>query len=429
MASQKATVALMHVAWVLKHKPKTLLEVMGNRETIEKFKEWIESWNKGVPKKRAAFLYGPVGVGKTVVVEALSKDLNMELVEKNASDYRTQEAIKKFAGLASQYGTLFGRKRLILLDELDGITGTEDRGGVQAITEIIKTSSCPIVLIANNPYDPRFATLRSYCLLLEFKKVSAREVVAHLSQICSREGITAEEEALKFIAQRSEGDVRSAVNDLQALAQGKKTLTYEDVSWLAYRDRKDIIFNVLRLILYSKTCNGAKDAIDIADIDPDMLFEWIYENVPYHYTDLRDLAKAMDALSMADVFRGQVRATQDWKLTRYVVDFMSAGVAMSRQYSKHGGWIPFRFPERIKWLSATRAERQIKATIGLKVKKRCHISAIRAIKEFLPYLRIIFKNDAAMAADIAKWLVLDADMVEYLAGNKKQVTAVLKKLE
>ena len=225
----------MYEVWTIKHKPKTLAEVVGNKEAKRKLLEWIKSWEKGVPNKRAAFLYGPPGIGKTVTVEALANDLNMELVEKNASDYRTENAIKRFAGLASQYGTLFGRKRLILLDELDGISGQEDRGGLAAITNIVKTAMCPIILIANDPYDPRFSTLRSLCLMIEFKKPSAREIVPLLRRICLKEGIEAEEAALKFIAQRAQGDVRSAINDLQALAQGKKRLTYDDVAWLAYR--------------------------------------------------------------------------------------------------------------------------------------------------------------------------------------------------
>lgn len=109
----------MHAAWTEKYKPRTLSEVIGNAEAIQKLRQWVTSWNRSIPKKRAAFLYGPTGVGKTVCVEALARDLQMELVEKNASDYRTAEAIQSFAGLASQYGTLFGARRLILLDELD----------------------------------------------------------------------------------------------------------------------------------------------------------------------------------------------------------------------------------------------------------------------------------------------------------------------
>jgi replication factor C large subunit len=410
----------LYAAWVVKHKPKTLAEVIGNKESIQKFIEWIKSWDKGIPKKRAAFLYGPPGIGKTVTVEALAHDIQMELVEKNASDYRTEDAINRFAGLASQYGSLFGGKRVVLLDELDGLTGSADRGGVKAITDIVKTAQCPIVLIANNAYDPRFSNLRSYCLLVEFKKPPAGEVARHLKRICIGEGIQADEEALKFIAQRSGGDVRSAVNDLQALAQGKKSLTYEDVSWLGYRDRQDTIFSVLRMIIYGRTCLSAKQAVDMADVDIDMLFEWIYENVPEHLTDPHDLARAMDALSIADVYRGRIRATQDWSFTRYVIDYMTAGVAMARQNTKTHGWIPFKFPMRIQMLSRSKAERAMQLSVGRKIKRRCHISANRASKEVLPFLKIIFKNDTDMAAGLAKWLDLDAEMVEYLAGTKEK---------
>ena len=409
----------MYSAWTFKHKPKTLKEVVGNREAIQKLVDWIKSWDKGIPKKRAAFLYGPPGIGKTVTVEALANDLKMELVEKNASDYRTEEAINRFAGLASQYGSLFGAKRLILLDELDGLTGTADKGGVKAITDVIKTAQCPIVLIANNAYDPRFSNLRNYCLLIEFKKPTASEVLSRLKTICLREGIQAEESALKFIANRSEGDVRSAVNDLQALAQGKRKLTYEDVSWLGYRDRQEAIFTVLRMIIYGKTCEGAKRAVDMADVDIDMLFEWVYENVPAHLTDPHDLARAMDALSVADVYRGRIRSTQDWSLVRYVIDFMTAGVAMARVNTKTSEW-RFRFPERIQMLSRSKAERAMQLEIGRKIKRRCHISANRASKEIIPYLRIIFKNNIEMAAGLTKWLDLSPEMVDYLAENEER---------
>lgn len=413
----------MYAAWTVKHKPATTAEIVGNTEAIKTFSDWVNSWSKGVPKKRAAFLYGPPGVGKTVTVEALANDLHMELVEKNASDYRTEDAINRFAGLASQYGSLFGVKRIILLDELDGLTGNADKGGVKAITEIVKTAQCPIVLIANSAYDPRFANLRSYCLLIEFKKPAASEVAKHLKRISDREGIQVDENALKFIAQRSEGDVRSAVNDFQALAQGKKRLIYDDVSWLGYRDRQDSIFNVLKMIIYGRTCLGAKQAVDIADVDIDMLFEWIYENIPAHLSDPHDLAQAMDALSMADVYRGRIRSTQDWSFTRYVIDYMTAGVAMARQRSRVHGWLPFKFPGRLQSLSRSKAERAMQLSIGFKIKRKCHISAARASKEILPYLKIIFKNNADMAAGIAKWLDLDAEMVEYLVGSKEKAEA------
>ncbi|MBS7659412.1 MAG: replication factor C large subunit [Candidatus Bathyarchaeia archaeon] len=407
----------MYLPWTIKHKPRTLKEVIGNEEAKLELVNWIKSWDRGIPEKRAAFLYGPPGVGKTVTVEALANDFQMELIEKNASDYRTEEVIKRFAGLASQYGTLFGRRRIILLDELDGLTGNADKGGVKAITDIIKETQCPVILIANNAYDPRFITLRNYCLLIEFKKPKVSEVLEYLKVICKREGIQAEDAALKFIANRSEGDVRSAIIDLQATAQGKKILTYNDVAWLGYRDRQENIFTVLKMIIYARTCDGAKRAANMADIDMDMLFEWIYENVPSHITDPHDLARAMDALSLADIYRGRIKRTQDWSFMRYFIDYMTAGVAMSRVNTKVAGWAPFKFPQRIQMLTKTKSEREMMLGIALKIKRKCHISANRAIKEFLPYLRVIFRNNSEMAAKIAKWLELDPEMINYLTGS------------
>ena len=416
----------MYTAWTVKHKPRTLTEIVGNAEAIGKFVDWIKSWERGVPKKRAAFLYGPPGIGKTVTVEATAHDFKLEFVEKNASDYRTEEAINQFAGLASQYRSLFGGSRMILLDELDGLTGTSDRGGVKATTDVVKTAQCPVVLVANNAYDPRFTNLRSYCLLIEFKKPATGEVAKHLKQICEQEGIHADENALKFIAQRSGGDVRSAVNDLQALGQDKKKLAYENVSWLGYRDRQENIFNVLRMIVYGKTCASAKQAANMVDVDTDMLFEWIYENVPAHLTDPHDLADAMNALAIADVYRGRIRATQDWGFMRYVIDYMTAGVAMARKNTKASGWIPFRFPQRIQMLSRSKVERAMRLSIGAKVKRKSHISALRASKEIVPYLKIIFKNNEQMAAGLAKWLDLDQDMVENLVGSEEKAKAIIK---
>jgi replication factor C large subunit len=418
----------VYTAWTVKHKPKTVAEIVGNSEAISTLERWLKSWENGIPKKRAAFLHGPTGIGKTVTVEALANDLNIELIEKNASDYRTQEKISQFAGLASQYRSFFGKKRIILLDEMDGVYGNVDRGAIPAITKIIKNTRCPIILIANDFWDKKFVAFRDKkkYLIIEFKKPPASQVLKHLKRICARENIAAEEEALRFIAQRSEGDLRSAINDLQALAHGKKRLTYDDVSWLAYRDRKDVIFSVMRLVLYGKTCDTAKQAVDLADVDLDMLFEWIYENAPRHFNVPSELTKAMEALATADLYRARIRKTRNWKLMRYVIDFMTAGVAMARDKSKPSGWIPFRFPQRIRTLSSSRAERGKKKEIGKKIKRRMHISTLVAQKDVLPYLKVIFESNPQMAAGLTKWFNFDEEEVNYIAGGKRQAKAILK---
>ncbi|MBS7605493.1 MAG: replication factor C large subunit [Candidatus Bathyarchaeia archaeon] len=401
------------VPWTVKYKPKSLSEVIGNEESKKKIVEWLRSWEKGIPEKKALFIYGPPGVGKTVTVEALANDFNMEIIMTDASIYRTEETVKRFAGRASQLGSLFGRRKLIVFDEVDGITGTADAGGLAEIIKVIENTRAPVILIANDAWDPRFASLRNLSLLVEFKRLSISEVMKHLARICAKEGIVAEDKALKFIAERSSGDVRSAILDLQALAQGKDKLTYEDVSWLAMRDRKEEIFNVLRMIFYAKSATSAKTAVNMADVDVDMLFEWIYENIPYHIKNPTELAAAMDAISKADLYRGMLKETGDWSFLRYIIDWMTAGVAFSWS-RKATGWVPFKFPERIKTASATKEEREMLEEIGRRIGKKCHLSASRAIVEVLPYLTIILQNNPRMGKRIARWLNLTDDMISFI---------------
>jgi len=407
----------LNIPWTLKYRPKTLSEVIGNEDAKKKILQWIKQWDKKPPKKKALLLYGPPGTGKTVTVEALANDLDMELVQSNASDYRTADAVQRFAGRSSRYGTLFGKKRLILFDELDGIAGSADRGGLREITKIVKETSSPIILIANDAYNPRFSTLRKSCQLIEFKKPTKTQITRLLAKICSLEGIQAESDALKLIAERANGDVRSAINDLQALAQGKDRLTFEDVAWLSSRDQKEVIFTTLRRIFYAGSITSALRAASETDVDLDMLLEWIYENLPYHVKDPKELAAAMEMLALADIYRGRISTTQNWGLMRYYIDFMTAGIAASWSRKSHG-WVPFKFPSRIMTMSRSKTERDLLKAIGLKIGRRCHISADRAAKDVIPFLRVIFQNNPKMGFSLAKWLDLDEDMINFLSGEK-----------
>ena len=416
---------MAHELWTIKYRPRTLSEVVGNEEAKAKLLEWAKIWKAGkVPEKKAAFLYGPPGTGKTVTVQALANDLGFELIETNASDFRTAEQIERTVGPAAYSGSLFGKPRMLLFDELDGITGTADAGGLAAIMKLIKGARCPIVLVANNPWDPRFRELRNMCLMIEFKRVGQRDIMKLLQRICEREGIVADREALAFIAKRADGDVRSAIMDLQAVAQGRKRITYEDVKWLGMRDRKKEIFRVLGNVFHAETCSRAMTATKEADVDIDMLFEWIYENVPRAYRDIRDVARAMDALSKADVFRGRIIRTQDWGLGRYATALMTAGVAMAKERSKPG-FVRFQFPERIKYLSMGKPERELQMAIARAIKRRCHVSTREAMEKVIPYLRIIFRNNPEMAAGIANWLGLGEEEVRFLTADEERAKEIL----
>ncbi len=113
---------------------------MGNIDTIHTLREWISSWRRGIPKKRAILLIGPPGVGKTASICALSHDLNMELVEFNASDKRNKGSIETTVWIAATQQTIDGRLRIIMLDEVDGLSGTAGAGA-----ELLEIADAPHV--------------------------------------------------------------------------------------------------------------------------------------------------------------------------------------------------------------------------------------------------------------------------------------------
>jgi len=413
----------MHIPWTTKYRPKRLSEIAGNLDAVNALLNWVKSWDKKVPSKKALLLHGPAGTGKTISVEAIANEYGYDLIEINASDSRTGDAIRRIAGMAAGQATLFGKKRMILLDEIDGINLSQDTGAIDAIVETIEKTNYPIILTANNAWDPKIRALRDVCQLIEYKRLGVRDALPHLKRIAAKEGVEIDEKAIKLVIERDEGDMRSIINDLQALSSGRKKLAYDDVVWLAWRDRKENIFEALRMIFSAKNCLWAKKAVDIADIDYEMLFEWIYENAPRQLTDPLDRANAMDQLARADVYLRRVKREQAWDLLAYVFDLMTAGVALSRERTKPS-FVPMKFPERISLMSKTRRIRGIRARVGAKIGKRCHVSSISAVKYYLPYLRIIFENNYEVAAGLSRYFGFDEEDIAYLAGDESSTRKI-----
>jgi len=404
--------------WTIKYKPKTSKDVAGNKPAIEKLREWIESWSKGRPSKAAVLLYGPAGVGKTSVTEALARERGWDLVEVNASDKRSGEILSKIAGLASTQSTLFSKGRLILLDEVDGINLRADQAAVTTILQIIKETNYPLILTANDPWDPKIRPLREACLQIELKRIGVRDGLPLLRNILGQEGVKANEDALKLIIDRDRGDIRSILNDMQLLSSKNAALTVDDVDLLSGRDRTESIFEVLRVIFNSRTTASARRALSISDIDQEMLFQWIFENAPYQIPKPKELQEAMSALAESDLYFGRIRKTQSWHLLSYALDLMTAGVAIAKQTSP-SGWVPMRFPQKISSMSRTRAIRDVRKKAAASIGLKSHVSTRRSPQLYFPLLRFIHEHNPEEFERIAASLDAKEELDDLVSSELK----------
>jgi len=408
---------IRRVPWVIKYRPRRINDVVNQEEAKRKLLAWIKSWPN--VKKKAALLWGPPGSGKTSLVEAIAKELKYELIEMNASDFRRASDIERIAITAARRTSIFGaRSKIILLDEVDGLQGRADLGGLEAIVKLIEISRHPVIMTANDPWDPKLRPLRNIAEFIEFKKLRESDVVKVLKRICSAENLVCEEDALRFIAQRSEGDLRSAINDLEAIAEGVGKVSLNIAKTiLRPRDREHNPFETLRAIFSSKYAWQAKLAASQSQLDYDQLIEWLNENVPYYITDYEELWRAYEALSRASVYRGRIIKSGNWDLLSYVMDLATAGVALSQKVPRYK-WARLKFPEKIKRMAETKEVRELREEIAGLIARHIHTSRRLVKSDVLPFLRVIFENNPRYAAKIALGLNMTDKMIQYLAGSK-----------
>ena len=395
----------MTYLWVEKYRPSKVSQIVGNKEAVTEFLAWIEGWKKGSPSKKAVLLYGPPGVGKTSLVHAFAKENGWEIIELNASDFRTREVIEKVVGSASTLGSLTGALgKIILVDEVDGIDARSDAGAVQTLTRLLGETRVPIVMVANDPWDPKLAGLREACQLIKFNRIPKPTIASVLKKVAATEGLKISEDKIKEIAEKAGGDLRSALNDLQIAASG-------DIE-VGVRDIEKEVFAALTTVFHSGKYSEAVTALENLDLDPAEFFTWVLDNAPDQLSR-EDFANAMEYLAKADVFLQRVNNKQAWGLLRYAVPLMTAGVAVSKK-TKPKQFVRYSYPSRIRFLSSTRAERELLDGICLKIGRVLHMSGRKAKTEMLPFVKVMLMHDGRGLVDFFN---LTQKELEYLKGE------------
>ncbi len=373
---------------------------------IKQLVEFVTKYSK--QKKKALLLHGPAGTGKTSAVYALAEKLDLELVEVNASDFRNADEINAKIGNAIKQQSLFSRGKLILIDELDGIAGNEDRGGVSALAELLTKSKFPIIMTANSPWEQKLAPLRTKSILVEFPALPVASMLPALKRISDGEKLQIDDYFLKTLARRSGGDLRGAIIDLQTLLPSP---TNKDLDSLHERERAESIMQVLVKIFKSTDANIARSALDNYNDDLNECLLWLDENLPKEYK-LNDLQRAYDCLSKADVFQGRIRRWQYWRFLVYVSALMTAGVALAKD-KRSNEFVQYERTQRILklWMAKQKYARRTK--IAGKLGSLTHCSKKKALHGVVA-LQSLYKSQHPVTLSLTKELKLDDEELEWL---------------
>jgi replication factor C large subunit len=399
--------------WIHKYLPKTTKDVIGQQKAIEELRDFIVHYKS--KKSRSCILFGATGNGKTSSVYAISKELGLELVDMNASDFRDKESIEKKIGTAIKQQSLFFKGKIILVDEIDGMSGNNDRGAMQAIGSLIEESTFPVVCTVNDPYDKKFSDLRKKSVLIEYQTLDYRSITNNLKHILEEEKCEYDEEALKALARRQGGDMRAAINDLQSLTNtGKKKLTQESVKELEEneRNRTESIMNALIKVLKTTDPNVARGAFDNVDEDIDGVALWLEENIPKEYEG-EDLKNAMMWMSKADVYKGRITRWQHWRFLSYINDIYTAGIALSKK-EKYQKFVKYGPSGKILKMWIAKNKYMKRKAIAEKLSSKMHVSSRRAVQDIIPYISIMCKKDKNLAERFQKEYNIENEEMEWI---------------
>ncbi len=404
--------------WTETFFPKTFDEFIGNSEIVENVIKWADSWNAGKPQM-PMLLFGQSGAGKTSLAHLVAMVNDWELFELNASDSRSKEMIERLAGGAAMNASFSGKKRLVLLDEVDGLQ-SQDRGGAGAIVSILKETKNPIILTANDIYsDKKLAPLRSVCNVFEFKKINYLSMAKRLREILEQQNFSFEEDAVKELAKKSNGDFRSALLDLQTLFM-HGDVSMQAVSNFGDRLRMEKVFNVLGKVFRSTDLAEIKRAVFASDVSNDLLLRWIEENIPRQLST-SDVPAAFEVFSRADRFNGRIIRRQSYEFLRYSGDLMSS-VGIMRQNQNHS-FVPFVFPTLLSKLSRSSSLRELKGELAQKIAQKTHSSKKDVLSNYLPFLRMGFEN-REKAVEFTAQFGFDEKEVAFLIGSDPKTKKV-----
>ncbi|XP_074309592.1 replication factor C subunit 1 isoform X2 [Silene latifolia] len=384
------------LTWTEKYRPKVPNDIVGNQVLVKRLHDWLSHWdeqflanNKGKGKKKndstekkAVLMSGNPGIGKTTSAKLVSKMLGYEAIEVNASDSRgkanskidkgiggsTANSIKELISneaLGANMDRSKHPKTVLIMDEVDGMSAG-DRGGIADLIASIKVSKIPIICICNDRYSQKLKSLTNYCEQYNYRKPTKQQMAKRLLQIAKAEGLQVNEIALEELAERCNGDIRMAINQLQYMSLSMSVIKYDDIRKRLVSNAKDEDISPFTAVDKLFGFNGGKlrmdERIDLSMSDLDLVPLLIQENyINFRPSSLgkddsgmkrmNSLARAAESIADGDIINVQIRRYRQWQLSQSgsVCSCIIPAALMhgqretftqgERNFNRFGGWL------------------------------------------------------------------------------------------
>lgn len=349
--TQKTVTSIGSEPFVEKYRPKTMKQIVGqqgDKSCAHNLYTWLRDWHKnrqdpkfkdGTGKQthgqsfKAALLSGPPGVGKTTTVQVVCKELGYDLVEFNASDTRNKTLLKEaVSGLLSNttmkdYVTgnkqKITSKHVLLMDEVDGMAGNEDRGGLQELVGLIKSTEVPVICICNDRFNTKVKTISTHSYDLKYPKLRVEQIRSSMKSLCYKENIKISTEDLDRLIESTNYDIRQVINHLEFL--GSQNMSHVEATGKKHKNKN---FKLGPFDFTKKAFNaeGQKsmsldDKIGLYFHDYNIAPLFVQENYPgvrlfqaSPHQRLERIGNAADSISQGDLVEKMMRSSMMWSL-------------------------------------------------------------------------------------------------------------------
>ena len=363
--------------WSEKYRPQCMTELVGNEDSRKLFVEWFQKWRKGT---KPLLIVGPPGTGKTTLANLASRDFGYDMIGLNASDVRNKKNIQEILEPVLGNQTVLGEP-MIFIDEVDGIHGRSDYGGVEALINILKEATIPIILAANYDKSDKMKKIKKAVTTIYTRPLSPRLLRLYLNMILEKESAKINPGNLIKLISESNGDIRSLINSAQALATGFEPLMEKSFESLDVEDGINAFYK-------AKSINEARVVLYSMRIDPREKINAFYSSIISSGASNLELDASLQIISDADILFGRIMKTQEWRLLRYLDAILLNLYKKDSvvRYSRYN--LSWPVLNRIRWDGS-----KLKS-IASNLSKKLHISSSTFATFYLPYILFCMKNDS-----------------------------------